>query len=89
MDTRAGFTHPNPDDVPAQVAEACWDIYWGNNLDRASKLLRGKYGTVEFIYKMAEEVHVVNGIPFNAEAKRKLRSAFTGIPIEDLRKRKR
>ena len=89
MSDRAGFTYPHPDDMPRAVAEACWDIHWGHNLETASKLLRGKYGTIEFIYKMAEEVHIVNGIPFNAEAKRKLRSAFTGIPIEDLRKRKK
>jgi hypothetical protein len=75
--------------MPRAVAEACWDVYWGNNLPAASRLLRDKYGTIEWVYKMAEEVHSVNGIPFNAEAKRKLRSAFTGVPIEDLRKRKK
>jgi hypothetical protein len=38
---------------------------------------------------MAEEVHVVNGKPFDAPEKRKVRSAFTGVPIADLRKRKK
>jgi hypothetical protein len=89
MSDRAGFTYPHPDDMPRSVAEACWDVYWGHNLEAASKLLRNKYGTIEWVYKMAEEVHSVNGIPFNAAAKQKLRSAFTGVPIADLRKRKK
>lgn len=88
MSERAGFTYPHPDDMPRVVAEACWDIYWGRNLDAASRVLRNKYGTIEWVYKMAEEVCSVNELPFNAVVKRKLRSAFTGIPIEDLRKRK-
>ena len=88
MSERAGFTYPHPDDMPRVVAEACWDVYWGREPQRAGKVLRDKYGTIEWVYKMAEEVHSVNGIPFNAEAKRKLRSAFTGGPIEELRKRK-
>ncbi len=89
MSDRIGFTYPHPDDMPRAVAEACWDVYWGHNLEAASKLLRNKYGTIEWVYKMAEEVHSVNGIPFNAAAKQKLRSAFTGVPIADLRKRKK
>lgn len=89
MEGRAGFTYPHSDDVPPSVAEACWDIHWGRNVEAASKLLRGKYGTIEWVFKMAEETHIVNGLPFRADEKRKLRSAFTGVPIEDLRKRKR
>ena len=88
MSERVGFTYPHPDDMPRVVAEACWDIYWGLEPDQAGKVLRAKYGTIERVFKMAEEVHEVNGLPFNAEAKRKLRSAFTGVPIADLRKRK-
>lgn len=88
MSARVGFVYPHEDDMPRSVAEACWDVYWGINVEPAAKLLRSKYGTIEWIYKMAEEVCSVNGLPFNAEAKRKLRSAFTGIPVEELRKRK-
>lgn len=88
MSERAGFTYPHPDDMPRSVAEACWDVYWGREPERAGRLLRDKYGTIEWVYRMAEEVCSVNGLTFNAEAKRKLRSAFTGVPIEELRKRK-
>lgn len=86
---RVGFTYPHPDDMPRAVAEACWDVYWGQNLSAASRVLRDKYGTIEWVYRMAEEVCSVNGLTFNADAKRKLRSAFTGVPITELRKRKR
>lgn len=89
MSDRPGFTYPHPDDMPVSVAEACWDVYWGLNLPVASKLLRNRYGTIEWVFKLAEEVCTVNGLPFNAEVKRRYRSAFTGIPIEDLRKRKK
>ena len=88
MSDRSGFTYPHPDDMPRVVAEACWDVYWGRNLETASRVLRDKYGTIEWVNRMAEEVCSVNGLTFNAEAKRKFRSAFTGVPIDKLRRRK-
>jgi hypothetical protein len=87
--TRLGFTYPNPDDMPQRIAEAFWDIHKGDNLDKASRTIKNFFGTIEWVYRMAEEVHVVNGKPFDAPEKRKVRSAFTGIPIADLRKRKK
>lgn len=89
MSNRLGFTYPNPDDMPSRIAEALWDIHKGQNLDTAAKTIRNFFGTIEWVYRMAEEVHVVNGRAFDATEKRKVRSAFTGIPIEDLRKRKK
>lgn len=89
MSTRLGFTYPNPDDMPSRIAEAFWDIHKEQNLAAAGRTIRSFFGTIEWVYRMAEEVHVVNGRPFDAAEKRKVRSAFTGIPVADLRKRKR
>ena len=86
---RLGFTYPNPDDMPGRIAEAFWDIHKGQNLEPAAKTIRSFFGTIEWVYRMAEEVHVVNDRTFDAAEKRKVRSAFTGVAIEDLRKRKK
>ena len=85
----ARLSYPNPDDVPPRVAEAIWDIHREQNVDAASKYLRGFFGTIEWVLRTAEEVFEVNSLKLNAAEKLKLRSAFTGVPAAELKRRKK
>ena len=85
----ARLAYPNPDDIGPRLAEAIWDIHRGQNLEAASKYIRGFFGTIEWVLRSAEEVYSVNSLKFNAAEKLKFKSAFTGVPIEELKKRKK
>lgn len=83
------LAYPNPDDVSPRLAEAIWDIHRQQNLEASSKYVRGFFGTIEWVLRTAEEVYEVNSLKFNAAEKLKFKSAFTGVPIEELKKRKK
>lgn len=86
---KAAMAYPNPDDVPAPLAEAIWQIHRGENLEAASKFIRRYFGTLEWVIRTAGEVYEVNSLSLNAAEKRKLESAFTGVSVEELKKRRK
>jgi hypothetical protein len=86
---KATMAYPNPDDVQPRLAEAIWDIHRGQNLEAASKYIKGFFGTIEWVLRTAEEVYEVNSLKFNAAEKLKFKSAFTGVPVTELKRRKK
>lgn len=83
------MVYPDPDDVTSKLAEALWDIHWGIEVPTAARYVKGYFGTFEWVLRAAETLYEVNSMKLDAAAKRRLESAFKGIPEEELKKRKK
>jgi len=79
--TRPGLTHPDPRECPQTVAEAIWDIRNRQDGFHTHKLLREKYGTVDFYMLAVEMVYEVNSWTLSTVDKKNFRKIYRETPV--------
>ena len=72
----ANLVCPDPNNCPASVAEAIWDIRNHKADQGTHKYLTERYATIDYFILAAEYVYDANDWPFNAAEKRLLRSTY-------------